>query len=331
MARPRSTRRIPRTPRTAWHPMFVVLVESSLDLRVWEVLPELQLGREPRRIDVVVVHRTAADATTATPPTRLASVLDEMPLHTVFSFKGATDALEATDVLEGLAYVLEYMALRALSDPAEVGLRFVAPARTAPFVAQLRALGGVLEATARPGVYEGRLSRFALRVVETGVACDAPQEEVLRLISPRFLSEELTPRPVDDRERALYTQLYRCIEQLSRSPEGSMAKDIDKIKKRWERDVAKMVASMDPTVVLAELTPEQRLAGLAPEQRLVGLAPEQRLAGLAPEQWLAGRTPDDAVRALPVEVLRGLSEDYLRTLSPETQRLIRARLAPNDA
>ncbi len=92
-----------------------------------------------------------------------------------------------------------------------------------------------------------------------------------------------------------------------------MAKDIDKIKKRWERDVAKMVASMDPTVVLAELTPEQRLAGLAPEQ------------------WLAGRTPDDAVRALPVEVLRGLSEDYLRTLSPETQSLIRARLAPNDA
>jgi len=293
--------------------MFVVLVESSLDLRVWEVLPELQLGREPRRIDVVVVHRTVDAATAVTPPARLASVLDEMPLHTVFSFKGATDALESTDVLEGLAYVLEYMAMRALSDPAEVGLRFVASARTKPFLAQLRALGGVLEATARPGVYEGRLSGFALRLVETSVACDAPKEEVLRLVSPRFLSEELPSGPVDEGERALYTQLFRCIEQLSRSPEGAMAKDIDKITERWERDLARRIAARNPAALLAELTPEQRLAGLGPEQRLAGLAPDQ------------------ALRALPVEVLRGLSEDYLRTLSPETQAFVRARLAPNDA
>ncbi len=174
----------------------------------------------------------------------------------------------------------------------------MAPARTERFVAQLRALGGALEATARPGVFEGHLSGFVVRVVETSVACDAPQEEVLRVISPRFLSEELTLRPVDDRERDLYTRLYRCIEQLSRSPEGAMAKDIDQVKKRWERDVAKMVATMDAAVVLAELTPEQRLAGLAPE---------------------------DVVRALPLEVLRTLPEDYLRTLSAETQAFVRAR------
>jgi hypothetical protein len=92
--------------------------------------------------------------------------------------------------------------------------------------------------------------------------------------------------------------LYRCIEQLARSPEGAMAKDIDQVMKRWQRDVAKMLPNMDPAVVLAELSPEQRLAGLAPEE---------------------------AVRALPVELLRGLSDAYLQTLSPETQAAIRAR------
>ena len=81
-----------------------------------------------------------------------------------------------------------------------------------------------------------------------------------------------------------------------------MAKDIDQVMKRWERDVAKMLPNMDPAVVLAELSPEQRLAGRAPEQRLAGLAPEQRL-----------------------ELLRGLSDACLQTLSPETQAAIRAR------
>ena len=56
-----------------------------------------------------------------------------------------------------------------------------------------------------------------------------------------------------DGERALYNRLYRCIEQLARSPEGAMAKDIDQVMKRWERDVAKMLPNMDPAVVLAEL------------------------------------------------------------------------------
>lgn len=295
--------------------MFVVLLEASLDRRVWHVQPELPLGREPRRLNAVVVQRARSERSPA-PPTRVASVLDGMTAHTVFSFKGATDALEAVDALEGFAYVLEYMAVAGLTDPAEVGLRFVAPRCTARFVKQLRALDATLAESARPGVHVGRWSGIALRVVETSVACDAPKQEVLRVLSPRFLSEDLPLRPLDDDERALYNRLYRCIEQLARSPEGAMAKDIDQVMKRWERDVAKMLPNMDPAVVLAELSPEQRLAGLAPEQRLAGLAPEQRLAGLAPEE---------AVRALPVELLRGLSDAYLQTLSPETQAAIRAR------
>lgn len=77
-----------------------------------------------------------------------------------------------------------------------------------------------------------------------------------------------------------------------------MAKDVDLVLKNWEKDLAEIIPRMNPAVVLEHLTPEQRLMGLAPEE---------------------------ALRALPVEALRGLSEDYVRTLSPALQAFVRAR------
>jgi hypothetical protein len=48
------------------------------------------------------------------------------------------------------------------------------------------------------------------------------------------------------------------------------------------------------------------------------LAPEERLRGLDDEQTLL---------ALPASVLRHLSEDYLRSLSPAVQQVVRERIA----
>ena len=62
---------------------------------------------------------------------------------------------------------------------------------------------------------------------------------------------------------------------------------------------------------------------------LATLAPEQRLAGLEPEQRLAGLDRDHQALALPIEVLRLLPNEYLRSLSPEVQAKIRGRLAQN--
>jgi hypothetical protein len=75
------------------------------------------------------------------------------------------------------------------------------------------------------------------------------------------------------------------------------------------------------------LTPEQRLRGLAPEERLRGLAPEERLRGLAPEERLRGLDEEQTFLALPVSVLRHLSEDYLRSLPPAVQQVVRERIA----
>lgn len=68
------------------------------------------------------------------------------------------------------------------------------------------------------------------------------------------------------------------------------------------------------------------LDSLPLEERFVGLSPEERLDGLSPEQRVAGLSAEERLLTLPDEALRALSDDYLRTLSPETQAILRTRI-----
>jgi hypothetical protein len=56
---------------------------------------------------------------------------------------------------------------------------------------------------------------------------------------------------------------------------------------------------------------------------------QKLLAGMPPEQRLAGLDRDHQALALPLEVLRVLPEDYLRSLSPEVQVELRRRIQRN--
>jgi hypothetical protein len=71
---------------------------------------------------------------------------------------------------------------------------------------------------------------------------------------------------------------------------------------------------------------EMYLKAMPIEKRLEGLAPERVLSAYAPEQRLAGLNRDQQALALPVEMLRGLTEEYILSLSPETQEEVRRRL-----
>jgi hypothetical protein len=82
----------------------------------------------------------------------------------------------------------------------------------------------------------------------------------------------------------------------------------------------KMLDTLPAEQVLSHYTPEQVLSHYAPEQVLSHYTPEQRLAGL---------DRDHQALALPVEVLRLLPEEYVRSLSPEVAVEIRRRLRPN--
>ena len=60
---------------------------------------------------------------------------------------------------------------------------------------------------------------------------------------------------------------------------------------------------------------------------LAGLSMARRLKGIPPTKRLVDLDRDHRALALPIEVLRVLPEDYLRTLSPEIQAELRRRLA----
>ncbi len=71
--------------RTAWHPIFILLLQYLLPAERWRVVAEYLLSREPRRIDAVVIR--CADPATLTAdewrPEYLRSVLDDLRPYNV--------------------------------------------------------------------------------------------------------------------------------------------------------------------------------------------------------------------------------------------------------
>ena len=356
----------PSTPpthaRTAWHPLFLFLLEHFLPDEHWQVLGEFSLSREPRRIDAVVVRRR--DDAPPWHPAYLRSVLDHLRPHNLVHFKGATDALERADATQLLSYAFQYMAHCDLETRDAVALRVVAPTLTPRFRTQLDALGGDLAETPLRGVHEGSLGGFTLRVVETTLAWSQPGEHLLYSVSPACITHPRCPDPLDDTELSLYYRLLRNVAQLAKDATWkAIMKDANLVETSAGQALLELLASIPaelrlqglapdvrlqglapddvvtrfkPDDILARFAPEQRLAGLAPEQRLAGLAPEQRLAGLAPatiahalspEDRLLDLTPAQAVLALPDALLRGLSADFIATLPDDVQRTVRERLA----
>jgi len=285
--------------------MLVVAIEESLDLRAWQVIGEFLVNLEPGRIDAVVIRRTVRMDEELIP--LLPALLSDLVAHNVIHLKGATDSLEAVDALQAAHYALGYMLAAGVLSPADVSIRVVAPTLTDAFAAQVRALGGSLAESSRPGVHAGELHGFALRVVETTRAAAGVADGVLQMFTPAYLRGEVALRPVDERERALYARLARCIHQRWTPREVAMIKDIEEVRRRFMQDMQYFMARMGPKAVAANLTPEQ-------------------IAALEPEQLTA--LPEVArILALPEATLRALPADYLATLPTDAQATIRARLA----
>ena len=293
---------------TAWHPVLVVLLEHVLPAGWYQCISELQLAREPLRVDVVIVRRSREGAPPA--PHLLTSVVGDLAEHTLVHFKGPTDELDRDDARMLLAYALQYLVVAEIEDPAIVGLRVVAPRMTPRFVEALRSLGCALTPTGA-GTHEGRLGVFSLRLIETIPVNAREGEHLLYTVTPGMVADPGGIPALSVEEFEVFWALREHVEQLRHPLPGQ--------RKRHMKDENKVAESIEQALarLLARLPPEQRLAGLAPEQVLGAYAPEQRLAGLTEAQ---------AVLALPDAALRGLSEEYLATLPKETRSAIQKRL-----
>ena len=208
-------------------------------------------------------------------------------------------------------------------------MRVVAPTLTARFRAQVVALGGTLAPSAQAGVYEGALGAFALRVVETAVVWPQAHEHLLYAVSPACLDDrQPRARGFDDRERELFYHLAQVIARLASDPKWkAIMKDAALVEASAEATIKDLIAKLPAAWRLAGLKPDEVLAHFEPETVLAHFEPETVLAHFEPEERLAGLDPAHAVLALPVEVLRGLSPEYIATLPDDVRATVRARLA----
>jgi hypothetical protein len=303
-------------PVTAWHPMLVALLEEYLPSG-WKLLPEFLLGRLPQRVDILVLQM---EGTAAGSVRKLHSIFDYLRPHTLIEHKGPTDDLAGNDATVLLGYAFQYMALQKLEDPADVGLMVIGDSITRSFVKQVERFGGQLDPVGG-GLWHGNVHKFQLHGVATREAYQAaPSERLLYTFSRSYLQAPAALLSLDEEEERVYLTLYEHVEQF-RKRRGPMAmKDEEKLQRAHKELVAGLLRSLSPEGLsesLAGIPTEQRLAGIPTEQRLAGIPAEQRLAGIPAEQRLLALT-DEALAAFP--------DDYLRSLSPETQTAIRKRI-----
>lgn len=297
--------------RTAWHPLLVLMLRKLLPDDGFDVTGEFSLTREPLRLDVVVIRKLAE----ARPLPLLPGLLDPMPAHLLISFKGPTDALDEDDATMLWVYLGLYLIQNKIQDLASVAIRVVAPSVPSSFLHRIHDLSGFLRYQ-EAGLWEGKLGKFALRLVETERAFSREEEHLWHVFSPSLLRHH-PPEKMSPLELELYTMLYQQVEKLRNQGDRMMFKDLDLAATSLEEAM---------TQLLMDVPLEVRLAGLAPEQRLAGLAPEQRLAGLTPEQIRGALGRDRALLALPDDLLKLQPDEVLATLSPEAREEVRKRI-----
>ena len=96
----------------------------------------------------------------------------------------------------------------------------------------------------------------------------------------------------------------------------------------WQRWRAEDTTRQDATKLegYAEMI-RQFVSGLTPEQAFEALSPDMLLGHEETVKRFVSQLPlEQRLLAMPEDALRALSDDYLRTLPPEVQDAIRARL-----
>jgi hypothetical protein len=285
--------------RTWWHPSLAHLLRHLLGSG-FEVSDEVPVGRVPLQLDLLLVRREGGGIS-PTAERAWAGLVEFLGPVTVIEFKGPTAALEPGNGLVGLAYTLLYSAQQTPVAPLpRVHLRFLAPALTAAFEADLAA-GNATARPVRAGVWEILGWPTPTWLLETRVLA-GPDHPLLTLFSPPVLADrrrvfhDLTERGF--RDEALF--LYRLIQQFRHQGEDFAMQHAEvQAMNSLEEDLFWELVASSPDkmrALIAAASPEQRLAGLPPEQRLAGLLPEQRLVGLTPEQMVASLKPEDLQR-----------------------------------
>ena len=295
-----------------WHLAFANLIQQCAPPN-FEIQSEVRLSLEPRRADILLLRRRGVvrrdDAANV-----LRAVWPWLARITIVEFKSPIDSsFRPGDLVRLWSYGGQYQAahMGKVRTRADLTLLLVVSSLTPTLHKEIARMGWTLVPLG------GGYSRidgavYTLFVAVTTEVTVAENDDFLGLFSHRSVTNP---------------EVYGwCRDWIKETTVNRNIKDMP----GYDEMIHKLVEWMPAEKVMANYTPEQRLAGLPPEQRLAGLPPEQRLAGLPAEQRFADLTQEQLLLALPVETLRGLSADYLRSLPPAIEQAIRQRIARSD-
>jgi hypothetical protein len=300
-------------PFDLWHLAFVSLIERRAPPN-FEVQSEVRLTIEPQRADMLLLRRIGAERKDDQALV-LRALWPRLGRVAIVEYKSPVDsAFRPGDLVRLVTYggLYETAHLDELPEPGDLTLVLVVACVTPTLLKDLARKGWTL-APLGGGYARVDGVMYATYVVITDEVTEAERDDYLRLFSHR----PATPG-----------EATRWLRQWMREAKMKQP-DIEELpgfEELFHKSIQKALDKMPVEERLAGLAPEQVLGAFAPEQRVAGLAPEQRVAGLAPEQRLAGLATEQVILALPVEVLRMLSEEHIQSLPPNVQETIRKRL-----
>ena len=288
------------TQRTQWHVLFYSAVREH-GSRATEALAEMLLSKEPQQADMLLIRRRdvpreEADAAART----LRSLWPLIQREALVEYKSPSRPPRLGDLAKLIGYggQLHHLRRREIGRFANLLLCLVV---TRPPPALLQEIEETDAPTTQvaPGYLLLETRPYRILIVDLSAVVEAEGDEWMSVFVP---------------SRVLSADARRWLE------EHMPTKDMPANEKLegYDEVLARLLRATPPEEIL-------RAAGVA---RLLGsLTPEQRLADLTPEQRLADLTPDQRLLAMPLEALRALSEDYLRTLPAPIEAAIRKRLA----
>ena len=272
-----------------WHLAFANLIQDRAPPG-FEIQTEVRLTIEPQRADMLLLRRSGAERQDEKARV-MRTLWPLLGLVTILEYKSPVrSSFRPRDLLRLWSYGAVYDAghPKELPSPRDLTLVLVVPSVTPTLTREIARMDWTL--TALGGGY-GRIDGavYALFVVATDEVSQADHDEFLRLFS------RLKPKA------------------------GEPA--------RWLVEWMKEMEMATTSIREMEGYRAMLLKSMPAEERLEGLDPEDVLSQIAPEQRLAGLDRDQQALALPVEMLRALSEAYILSLAPKTQKKIRKRLA----
>ena len=272
-----------------WHPAFYqLLIERGSP--GWRVHTEHELGKQARRVDLVL-ERTGAES-----HDREARVLrglwHRLSKATVVEFKSSHEPFLRRHLLRLFDYGVQYheQNLDTLAGPGELTLVLVVPSLTPSLAWAIEHMDGWRLASLGNGYAQIVGAWYTTFIAFTDQVCEAENDSYLRLFS-RHESQDT---------KALGWMIRNFTRMTTMENQHQMDD--------FEEAVRMLIESLGPNGT------DRFLSMFRPEQRLAGLEPEQRLAGLEPEHLLGRLEPDDLAQAL-------------LTLPKEAQALIRETLA----